>query len=77
MDESLSIEQTIKGYTKDALYTHRLEDVTGSIEVGKYADLVVLERNIFDEDPYSIHKIPVSMTFMNGKMTYCRDRKNP
>ena len=77
MDESLSIEQTIKGYTKDALYTHRLEDVTGSIEVGKYADLVVLERNIFDEDPYSIHKIPVSMTFMNGKMTYCRDRKDP
>ncbi len=72
MDESLSIDETLDGYTYGALYTHRLENVTGSIEVGKYADLVVLEENLFDVDQYHIHDIPVCMTFMNGKMTYER-----
>ena len=70
MDESLSIDDTLKGYTYGALYTHRLENVTGSIEPGKYADLVVLGENIFDVDTYDIHNIPVCMTFMNGNMTY-------
>lgn len=70
MTESLTIDETLEGYTYGALYTHRLEDFTGSVEVGKCADFVVLGENIFETDPYSIHKIPVCMTFMNGKMTY-------
>ena len=72
MDESLSIDETLDGYTYGALYTHRLENITGSIEVGKCADFVVLEENLFDVDKYQIHAIPVCMTFMNGKMTYER-----
>ena len=44
----------------------------GTIKAGKYADLVVLDQNLFDVNPYDIHKIKVCMTvqFMDGNITY-------
>ncbi len=42
----------------------------GSIEVGKLADLVVLERNLFEIPPHEIHKTKVVMTVMNGQVRH-------
>ena len=42
----------------------------GSIEVGKYADLVVLEKNLFDIPLTEIHKVKVCETIMDGKTVY-------
>ena len=42
----------------------------GSIEIGKLADLVVLERNLFEVASHDIHKTKVLMTVMNGKVTH-------
>jgi hypothetical protein len=47
-----------------------MEDEIGSIEVGKKADLVVLDQNLFDVDAYDIHKTNVVLTMMDGDIVY-------
>lgn len=68
--ERLSIESLVRGYTIDAAYQLHLEDEIGSIEVGKKADLVVLDQNIFEVDPYRIHETNVVLTMMDGDIVY-------
>ncbi|SDK08641.1 Amidohydrolase family protein [Natronincola ferrireducens] len=70
VEERLTIEEAIEAYTINAAYQVRMDDKIGSIEEGKYADLVVLGENIFETDTYSIHRIPVVMTITNGKVVY-------
>lgn len=69
-DERLTLAQMIKGYTLDAAYQVRLDKRVGSIEVGKQADLVVLEKNLFEVKPHDIHKVKVDATMMNGRFTH-------
>ena len=71
--ERLSVESLVRGFTIDAAYQLHLEDEIGSIEVGKKADLVVLDQDIFSVDPYSIHKTSVVMTIMDGEVVYERE----
>lgn len=68
--ERLSIESLVRGFTTNAAYQLRMEDRIGSIEVGKKADLVILDRNIFEIDPYSIHRTNVVMTMLDGDVVY-------
>lgn len=68
--ERLSIERLVRGFTLDAAYQLHMEDEIGSLEVGKKADLVVLDRNIFEVDPYTIHATGVVMTMMDGDVVY-------
>ncbi len=68
--ERLDIDTLIRGYTLDAAYQLHMEDELGSLTVGKKADLVVLDKNLFDVDRYEIHKIGVLMTMMNGTVVY-------
>ena len=68
--ERLSIESLVRGYTLDAAYQLRMEDQIGSIEVGKKADFIVLENNIFEIDPYSIHSTKVLQTWLGGEVIY-------
>jgi predicted amidohydrolase YtcJ len=71
--ERLSVESLVRGFTIDAAYQLHMEDEIGSIEVGKKADLVVLDENIFEIDAYSIHKTEVVLTMMDGEVVYTRD----
>jgi predicted amidohydrolase YtcJ len=68
--ERLDIETLIRGYTLDAAYQLHMEDELGSLEVGKKADLVVLDRNLFETDPYEIHETEVVMTVLDGEPVY-------
>ena len=68
--ERLSIESLIRGYTMGPAQMLHMEDRIGSIEVGKKADLVVLDQNIFEIDPYSIHKTEVILTTFNGEIVH-------
>ena len=47
-----------------------MEDEIGSLEVGKKADLVVLDKSLFDVDAYEIHNTQVTMTVMDGVVVY-------
>ena len=65
-DERVTVEEAIHANTMGAAYQLRMEDKIGSIEVGKLADLIVLDRNILAIDPHDIHKAKVELGMMNG-----------
>ena len=47
-----------------------MEEKIGSIEVGKYADLVVLDQNLFDVAPEDLTDVKVLATMMDGGFTH-------
>ena len=65
-----NLEAAVKAYTLDAAYTLRQEKDTGSLEVGKQADLVVLDQNIFELPVKQIGKAKVLWTLLGGEETY-------
>ena len=68
--EGITLEQAIKGVTIFPAWQIRMEDKIGSLEVGKYADVVILDRNLFDVDPDDIASVKVLATMMDGEFTY-------
>ena len=54
-------------YTKNGAYPSFEEDLKGTLEIGKLADLAVLSDNPFMVKPEDIGKIRVEMTFIGGK----------
>ncbi|MEE9230822.1 MAG: amidohydrolase family protein [Acidobacteriota bacterium] len=68
--ERLSLDSLVDGYTRNAAFQLGRLDELGSIEVGKKADLVVLNRNLFEVDRYDIHKIRPAAVFMDGKLVH-------
>ncbi|WP_277962673.1 amidohydrolase [Pseudomonas sp. RIT-To-2] len=69
----ISVEAAVKGYTISAAYAAWRENVTGSLTVGKYADLIVLDRDIFEVSPYEIAQTEVLLTLLEGKVVHCQD----
>lgn len=69
---SLSAEQAIDAYTINAATALGLSDITGSIEVGKSADLTLLNRDITIASPAQIRSANVMMTVLKGKVIYRR-----
>jgi len=67
-DERLSLEQLIQGYTQNGAFQLRRENDLGSIKVGKLADLVVLDNDLFELDQYEIWKTEPSAVMMEGKV---------
>jgi len=69
-DEVIPLDPALRAATMGPAYQLRMERDVGSIEVGKLADLIVLERNLFEVAPQDIHKTKVLMTVMNGRVTH-------
>jgi len=69
-DERLSLEEALRANTIGAAYQPGLDSKVGSIEVGKLADLIVLDNNLFEVPPHDIHKRTVVMTVMNGEVRH-------
>lgn len=67
-NERLSLEQLVEGYTRNGAYQLRRENELGSIEVGKLADLVVLDNNLFEVDRHEIWKVKPSAVMMEGEV---------
>ena len=68
--ECITVADVIKGYTINNAYQMRKEKVLGSIEVGKYADLTIFSKNLFEIDPHEIHNVTISETIKDGITTY-------
>jgi predicted amidohydrolase YtcJ len=60
----------LRAITLNAAYTLRQEALTGSLEVGKLADMIVLDRNFFTIPAEDIANIKVLQTIVGGKIVY-------
>jgi len=69
-NERISLQTAIDAFTINAAFVNKQEDKTGSIEVGKLADLVVLNQNMFEIDPAQISDTKVLLTLFGGKAVY-------
>ena len=69
-EQSISLQVALDAYTINAAYALRQERITGSIEPGKRADLVVVDRDIFALDPHQLHTVSVLATFLDGAEIY-------
>ena len=69
-DEAISMEEAIRGYTILGAYLNREEDVKGSLEAGKYADMIVLSDDLLTVDPDRIMDVTVEQTYLNGELVY-------
>jgi predicted amidohydrolase YtcJ len=64
------LDTMLRAYTINGAFAYGVEDLTGSIEVGKRADLVVLEHDLFDIPPEQIYGTAVLQTLINGEVVY-------
>jgi predicted amidohydrolase YtcJ len=65
--ERLELEAMLRGYTIEAARVNFLDDVSGSIEVGKLADLIVLDRDLVSTPPSEIGTARVLLTLLGGE----------
>ncbi len=68
----LSREEAVRGFTLDAAYAGFMEDSVGSLEAGKRADFLVLDKDIFEVDASEIPGIEVLQTWLDGELVYSR-----
>ena len=76
-EEKLTLEEAIRAVTITSAWTFFEDDVKGSIEAGKFADLVVLGKDLLTVDPMEIKDILVLMTFTGGKLVYVNPNQDP
>lgn len=69
-EERLTIDQALRCYTINAAYGSFEEDIKGSIEKDKLADLIVLSKDPFKTAPEQIKQIQVEMTIISGAIVY-------
>jgi len=74
IEECISVEEALKTYTLNAAYAAFEEDVKGSIEVGKLADLVILNKNPMEIPKEEIKEIKVLETIIRGKTVFVKQR---
>ena len=72
-NERVDLATMIEAYTINGAYMMQLDDQQGSIEVGKRADLIVLDRNLFEIPAYEINEAQVLMTLFDGEVVYQAD----
>ena len=65
-----TLQDVVKAYTINGAYVMRQEDRTGSLEVGKYADLIALDQDIFSIPQNTISNTMVTMTMLGGSLIY-------
>jgi predicted amidohydrolase YtcJ len=69
-EQEMSLKEAFRCFTLDAAYAGHQEKTLGSLEAGKYADFIVIDRDLFKISPYDIHKIGVLETWVGGHQVY-------
>ena len=73
--QRLSVAQAVEGYTMGAAFAGRREKTEGSIAENKVADVIIVDRNIFEIDPHDIADTKVLTTIVGGKIVYEAESK--
>jgi len=69
-EERIDLPTAIHAFTMGSAYVNHIEEVTGSIEVGKYADLAVVDRNLFEHPVSEIGHAKVQLTLVEGENVF-------
>lgn len=70
--EKLSVDEAVRLFTINAAYQSFEENVKGTLELGKYADMVILEKDIYSIPEDEIKDVKVDLTMVDGKVLYKR-----
>lgn len=71
-DQRITVMEALRGVTINGAFMQRLEDKIGSLETGKLADLVILDKDPTKVDPVAIKDIKVEETIVGGQTVYKR-----
>ena len=69
-NEEINLAQAIENYTLNSAYVNFLDVDTGSIEIGKLADIIVLDRNLFNVPASEINQVRVIATLFRGELVF-------
>lgn len=69
-DRDMTVIEVLRSATIDSAYAQHREDVVGSLEVGKFADMIVLDRNVFKIPADDIENVKVLRTIVGGKTVH-------
>ena len=71
--EKLTVQEAVELFTIDSAYASFEENEKGSLEIGKYADMVVLDKNIYEISSDEIINVKVDLTMVGGNIVYKRN----
>lgn len=73
-DQAMTLTEALRAFTLDAAYAGHAEKTQGTLEPGKWADFILIDRDIFDGKPADIWKTRVLQTWVGGKQVYAAPR---
>ncbi len=71
-DEAITMEEAIRGYTLTGAYLNFEEELKGSLEPGKFADMIVLSEDLLTVNPDRIMDVVVDQTYIDGELVFER-----
>jgi predicted amidohydrolase YtcJ len=72
-EQALTVAEAIEAYTINTAWSLLVDEETGSIETGKWADMIILNHNLLEVPLTEIHKTVVQKTLFKGKVVYKAD----
>jgi predicted amidohydrolase YtcJ len=70
LNEAIDLPSAIKAMTLNSTYIMNMEDMVGSLEIGKYADIIILDQNLFEIPVEEISSTKVLKTILAGKLVF-------
>jgi len=69
-EQKITVEEALRAYTINPAYASFEEKLKGSIEVGKLADIVIVDKDLFSIEPLAIRNAKVVITIVGGRVIY-------
>ncbi|MBY6191865.1 amidohydrolase [Microbulbifer agarilyticus] len=71
-EQAMTLTEALRAFTLDAAYASHQENLIGNLEPGKFADFILLEKNIFAIAPEDIWQVEVAETWVEGERVYTK-----